>query len=82
MSSLIFLLTCISKLLIVYLGKGVYVDSVKELRQITGLSQSQFAKKYHINKYTLQEWEQNRVQTPEYARYLLSRVIKELDCKK
>lgn len=58
------------------------MESVKKLRQITGLSQSQFAQKYHINKYTLQEWEQNRVKTPEYATYLLDRVIKELDYKK
>lgn len=55
---------------------------IKELRRITGLSQSQFAEKYHIKLDTLQNWEQGRVKSPEYADYLLRRVITELDYKK
>ncbi len=58
------------------------MHNIKELRQITGLSQSRFAEKYHMSKYTLQEWEQGRVKTPRCVLYLLNRIIKELDYKK
>lgn len=55
--------------------------NIKELRQLTGLSQSKFANKYHLNKYSLQEWEQGRNKTPEAILYLLTRIITEVDYK-
>ncbi len=54
---------------------------IKELRKKTGLSQSKFAEKYHINLWTLQEWERDRTKTPETILYLLERIIKEVDYK-
>ncbi len=55
--------------------------TIKELRGLTGLSQSKFAEKYHLNKYSLQEWEQSRRKTPEFLLYLLERIITEVDYK-
>ena len=55
--------------------------TIKELRQLTGLSQSKFANKYHLNVHTLQEWERGRFDAPEHVLYLLERIIKELDYK-
>ena len=55
--------------------------TIKELRLLTGLSQSKFADKYHLNKYSLQEWEQGRNKTPESILHLLTRIITEIDCK-
>ena len=53
--------------------------TIKELRQVTHLSQSQFAQKYHINLDTLQNWEQGRNKVPELSLYLLERLITEVD---
>lgn len=58
------------------------MDSIKKLRQISGLSQSEFAKKYHINIFTLQQWERERNKIPDHMLYALNRVIKEIDYKK
>ena len=55
--------------------------NIKELRQLTGVSQIKFANKYHLNQWTLKEWEQNRVKTPEPILYLLERLIIEVDYK-
>lgn len=55
--------------------------TIKELRQLTGLSQSKFANKYHLNVHTLQEWERGRFDAPEHVLYLLERIIKEVDYK-
>ena len=55
--------------------------TIKELRQITGLSQFKFAQKYHINLWTLQEWERGRSKTPESILYFLERLITEVDYK-
>ena len=54
---------------------------IKELRRLTELSQSKFAKKYHLNKYSLQRWEQNRTEIPDTILYLLNRIITEVDYK-
>ena len=48
---------------------------IKELRKITGLSQSEFAKKFHIPVGTLAHWEQGVRTPPEYVVYMLSRLI-------
>ena len=48
---------------------------IKELRKITGLSQSQFAKKFHIPVGTLSHWEQGVRTPPEYVVYMMARII-------
>lgn len=51
------------------------MNTIKQLRQQTGLSQSQFAKKFHINVRTLQRWEQGQTPTPDYVVFMISRII-------
>lgn len=55
--------------------------TIKELRAITGLSQSKFALKYRINLANLHNWEQGIHKTPETILYLLERLITEIDYK-
>ena len=50
--------------------------SIKELRKQTGMSQSQFATHFEISVRTLQDWEQERRQPPEYLVGLLERLLK------
>lgn len=49
--------------------------SIKEIRQRTGLSQTQFANKYHISKSTLCHWEQGIRKPPQYILYLIETII-------
>lgn len=49
--------------------------TIKELRESTGLSQAQFAEKFHIPVGTLQHWEQGVRKPPEYVLYMLSVLI-------
>ena len=49
--------------------------TILELRQKTGLSQSQFAKRFHLNVRTVQTWEQGTRKTPDYVIWLITRVI-------
>ncbi len=53
----------------------MFMKTIKGLRQKTGLSQSQFARKFHLSVRTLQQWEQNRRETPEYVIYMISRIL-------
>ena len=48
---------------------------IKELRKLSGLSQSKFAAKYHLGIQQLQTWEQGRQKTPDSYLYLLNRVV-------
>ena len=50
--------------------------TIVELRKKTGLSQSKFAQKYHIQVATLQHWEQGVSKTPETILYLLEELMK------
>ncbi len=50
--------------------------TIKELRKQTGLSQSQFAKRFHLNLRTLQTWEQETRPTPEHVNFLIESVLK------
>lgn len=52
---------------------------VKELRESTGLSQNEFAKKFHIPVSTLRKWEQNE-STPPY--YVINLIESSLPCNK
>lgn len=54
--------------------------TIKEIRQITKLSQEKFAKKYDIPVSTLQGWESSRISSrhrdcPPYVLKLLERVV-------
>ena len=51
--------------------------TIKEMRELLNLSQSQFGEKYKIQKHTLANWEQGLRQPPEYVMYLLERAVKE-----
>lgn len=48
---------------------------VRELRDLTGLSQSAFAKEYNIPVSTLRKWEQGEASPAPYVVELLARVI-------
>lgn len=51
--------------------------TIQELRQITGLSQSKFAKQYGIPVRTSQEWEQGKRKPPGYVLELLEFKVRE-----
>jgi len=51
--------------------------TVKEIRQLTGLSQQKFCEKYEIPRRTLQDWEYGKNPCPVYTLKLLERVVKE-----
>lgn len=46
---------------------------IKDFRKETGLSQVEFAKKYGFNLRTLQDWEQERCNPPEYVIQMLNK---------
>lgn len=48
---------------------------IKELRNLTGMSQSQFASYFGISVRTIQEWEQERKSPPAYLVGLLKRIL-------
>ena len=45
--------------------------TVKEIRQLSGLSQGNFCEKYHIPKSSLENWEQGKREAPPYLLELL-----------
>ena len=49
--------------------------SVKELRKLSGLSQTKFAAKYRLGIQQLQTWEQGRQKTPDHCLYMLNRLV-------
>lgn len=49
---------------------------IKELRELTGLSQPKFAEKYHLSVNTLRNWEQGKRPIPEWYLWLLNGYIK------
>lgn len=51
------------------------MNAIQNLRAKTGLSQSQFAKKFHINVRTLQRWEQGQTLAPDYVLWMISRIL-------
>ncbi len=51
--------------------------TVKELRQLTGLSQQKFGDLYHIPLRTIQDWEAGKMQPPTYTIELLERAVRE-----
>jgi len=49
--------------------------TIKEIRNLTGLSQSKFADQYGIPVRTLQGWEAGK-KVPPYILHLIERVVK------
>ena len=49
--------------------------NIKELRQRTGLSQSQFADYFEIPVRTIQKWERNGSTPPEYTPKMMERIL-------
>lgn len=49
--------------------------TISELREQTGLTQSEFAEKFQISLKTLQRWEQNRTDTPKQVLYMIARIL-------
>lgn len=45
--------------------------TIKEIRDLTGLSQAKFAEKYHIPKRSIENWESGLRQCPVYVVELL-----------
>lgn len=50
--------------------------TIKEMRELLGLTQSQFAEKYEIPKRSIENWEGGQRKCPEYVLKLLERVVK------
>ena len=50
---------------------------IKEIRELTGLSQTKFGERYGIPMRTVQDWEAGRRVPPCYVLALLERVVKE-----
>ena len=50
--------------------------TVKELRTLTGMTQSKFAAYFDIPVRTLQDWEQGRYNPPPYVVSMMERIWK------
>ena len=48
------------------------MQTIKEIRQSTGLSQAKFCEALNIPKRTLQDWEQGKRQCPGYVAELIA----------
>ena len=48
------------------------MQTIKEIRQSTGLSQGKFCEMLNIPKRTLQDWEQGLRQCPQYVADLIA----------
>jgi putative transcriptional regulator len=52
-------------------------DQIRALRQRLGLTQAEFADRYHINRRVLQHWEQGRYRTSDSGVTLLTLIDRE-----
>lgn len=52
-------------------------ENIRELRELTGLSQAKFGNMYDIPLRTLQHWEAGDRECPQYIIKLLSRAVHE-----
>lgn len=58
------------------------MQTIKEIRQSTGLSQAKFCEALNIPKRSLQDWEQGLRKCPEYVMELIAyRVANDTDRK-
>ncbi len=51
------------------------MSEIQEIRKSTGMSQSQFADYFGFNLRTLQNWEIERVQIPQYVVPMIQRIL-------
>ena len=51
--------------------------TIKEMRELLGLTQSQFAQKYDIPKRSIENWEDGQRKCPDYVLKLLERAVKQ-----
>ena len=54
--------------------------TIKEIRELTDLSQAKFAAKYQIPQRNIERWETGKRKCPDYVCSLLERVVKEDFC--
>lgn len=50
--------------------------TIKEIRQLTGLSQKEFSDKYHIPKRSIENWETGSRKCPKYVLELIEFRVK------
>lgn len=50
--------------------------TIKEIREITGLSQAKFAEKYKIPRRTIEDWEKDDSKCKEYIKDLIEFRVK------
>ncbi len=55
--------------------KELEVLTIKELRAMTGVSQSKFAKMFHVPVGTLSHWEQGVRTPPEYVVFMMRTIL-------
>ena len=55
--------------------------TIKEIREQTSLSQSQFAKKFHLAIRVVQSWQQGKRNTLDCILYMIQRIL-ELESEK
>lgn len=51
--------------------------TIKEIRDLLGVSRAEFGRVYHIPERTLDDWEKERRTPPGYVLELLERVVKD-----
>jgi len=56
--------------------EGIDIMTIKELRNLTGLSQSKFAKLFNIPLNTLQRWEIDYRKPPGYVVYMITELLR------
>ena len=49
--------------------------TIKEIIQLTGLSQAEFAKRYHIPQRTVESWVMGERKPPQYVLELLEKAV-------
>lgn len=49
--------------------------TILELRKQTGLSQSKFAKRFHLTTRAVQSWEQGTRNTPDHILYMIQKIL-------
>lgn len=50
--------------------------NTKEIRALLGISRTEFSKRYHIPLRTLEHWDAGDRKPPEWAVYILERLVK------
>ena len=51
--------------------------TIKEIRDLLGISRAEFSRRYHIPARTLESWESGERIPPDYVLELLERVVKD-----